>query len=423
MKWYACLNAPALDRYAAHLRVAVRTAIDIAGLEPHIVFDGEEDRLRAVLGHDAAVHIHRRRSGLIEAIEATPETPGWNRAVAAGAMLRLDIPLIESEDEFVLYTDCDVLFARRVALSPLRPRLFAAAPMHEPHEWSQLCSGVLLLNVPAMRAEYDALLRHARDRLGRPHHYDQETLNEHFEGRWDHLPIHMHWKPYWGVEWDAAIVHFHGPKAEDARLLAAAPPRDDLYGLLYSRDPQGYAHFLRFHDMAERAIRRGERIGPTALAPLRLEAATASGGRALRRAWASLRGLIPQRPREAAPPPRLPPEASFAEVVTLENFDERAYLYANPDVSELVRRGRIVSGRAHFSRYGRYEGRVQMIPRDILATPENFDAEAYVARNPDVAFLIARSRYASARAHFEQRGCAEERRQLARKARRHIPAD
>lgn len=94
--------------------------------------------------------------------------------------------------------------------------------MHEPHEWSQLCSGVLLLNVPAMRAEYDALLRHARDRLGRPHHYDQETLNEHFEGRWDHLPIHMHWKPYWGVEWDAAIVHFHGPKAEDARLLAAA---------------------------------------------------------------------------------------------------------------------------------------------------------------------------------------------------------
>ena len=414
MKWYACLNAPALDRYAEHLRVAVRTAIDIAGLEPHIVFDGEEDRLRAVLGHDEAVHIHRRRSGLIDAIEATPETPGWSRVVAAGALLRLDIPLIETADEFVLYTDCDVLFARSVELSPLRPRLLAAAPMHEPHEWSQLCSGVLLLNVPAMRAGYDALQRHARDALGRPHHYDQESLNEHFAGRWDHLPIHMHWKPYWGVEWDAAIVHFHGPKAEDARLLATTAPGDDVYGLLYSRDPEGYAHFLRFYDMAAGAIRRGERIRHAALAPLRLEAATASGGRALRRAGSYLRGLIPRAPREPAPPPLLPPEASFAEAATLENFDERAYLYANPDVAESVRRGRMVSGGAHFSRYGRYEGRVQMIPRDILATPENFDAEAYVARNPDVAFLIARGRYASARAHFERCGRAERRRQLPR---------
>ncbi|MBG0808298.1 hypothetical protein IY145_02775, partial [Methylosinus sp. H3A] len=393
--------------------VAVRTAIDIAGLEPHIVFDGEEDRLRALLGHDEAVHIHRRRSGLIEAIEATPETPGWSRAVAAGALLRLDIPLIETRDEFVLYTDCDVLFARRVELSPLRPRYFAAAPMHEPHEWSQLCSGVLLLDVPAMRAEYDALMRRARNSLGRPHHYDQEALNEHFEGRWDHLPIHMHWKPYWGVEWDAAIVHFHGPKAEDARLFATAPPGDDLLGLLYRRDPQGFAHFLRFYDMAAGACRRGERIGAAALAPLRLEAAVASGGRAVRRAFTALRELRPLATREAAAPPTLPSEASSAEVATLENFDERSYLYANPDVAESVRRGRIVSGRAHFSRYGRYEGRVQMIPRDIVATPENFDGEAYLARNPDVAFLIARGRYASARAHFERRGRAERRRQLA----------
>ena len=418
MKWYACLNAPALDRYAEHLRVAVRTAIDIAGLEPQIVFDGEADQLRALLGHDDFVHIHRRRCGLIEAIEATPETPGWSRAVAAGALLRLDIPLIETRDEFVLYTDCDVLFSRRVELEPLRPRYFAAAPQHEPHEWSQLCSGVLLLNIPAMRAEYDALMRRARESLGRPHYYDQEALNEHFEGRWDHLPIHMHWKPYWGVEWDAAIVHFHGPKAEDARRLASAPPRDDfsgdLLGLLYRRDPEGYAHFLRFYDLAAKACRRGERIRPAALAPLRLEAAAAAGGRALRRVCSALRGLAPHRPREAVAPPPLPPEASFAEIATLGNFDERSYLYANPDVAEKVRRGRILSGRTHFLRYGRYEGRVQMIPRDLLVTPENFDADAYVARNPDVAFLIARGRYACARAHFERRGRAERRRQLAR---------
>jgi hypothetical protein len=280
-----------------------------------------------------------------------------------------------------------------------------------------LCSGVLLLDVPAMRAEHDALMRRALRSLGRPHHYDQEILNEHFEGRWDHLPIQMHWKPYWGVERNAAIVHFHGPKAEDARRFASAPPNDrsgGLLGLLYRRDPEGYAHFLRFHDLAAEACRRGERIRPAALAPLRLEAAAISGGRALRRAWSRLRELAPHRPREAPPPSPLPPEASFAQIATLENFDERSYLYANPDVAESVRRGRLRSGLAHFVRYGRYEGRIQMIPRDVLVTPENFDAEAYLARNPDVAFLIARGRYACARAHFERRGRAEGRRQLAR---------
>ncbi|MBU3890252.1 hypothetical protein FM996_10930 [Methylosinus sporium] len=414
MKWYSCLNASALDRYAEHLRVAVRTAIDIAGLEPHLVFDGEADRLRAILGLDAPVHIHSRRSGLIEAIEATPETPDWSRSIAAGAFLRLEIPRIETKDEFVLYTDCDVLFARPVELSPLRPRYFAAAPQHEPHEWSQFCSGVLLLNIPAMRAEYEPLMRSARAALGLPHHYDQEALNAHFAGRWDHLPLAMHWKPYWGVEWGASIVHFHGPKAKDARRLAAAPPGDDLLGQLYRRDPRGYAHFLRFHDMAARAHEHGERIGPATLAPLRLEAAIDSGGRALRRLWSGLRALAPVAPHHGEPTHRLPPEATCAEVATRENFDERAYLYANPDVAESVRRGRILSGRAHFARYGRIEGRVQMIPHDILATPANFDAEAYIARNPDVAFLIARGRYSSARAHFERRGRAERRRQLTR---------
>ncbi|WP_400766895.1 hypothetical protein [Methylosinus sporium] len=414
MKWYSCLNASALDRYAGHLRVAVRTAIDLAGLEPHLVFDGEADRLRAILGHDAPVHIHSRRSGLIEAIEATPETPDWSRSIAAGAFLRLEIPLIETKDEFVLYTDCDVLFARPVELSPLRPRYFAAAPQHEPHEWSQFCSGVLLLNVPAMRAEYEPLMRRARAALGLPHHYDQEALNAHFAGRWDHLPLAMHWKPYWGVEWGASIVHFHGPKAEDARRLAAAPAGADLLSQLYARDPRGYAHFLRFYDIAAEADRRGARLGPAELAPLRLAAAAASSGRALRRALAFLRELRPLTPREAAPSPILPPEASFAQIATLENFDERAYLYANPDVAEKVRSGSILSGRAHFARYGRYEGRVQMIPHDQPAAPENFDAEAYIARNPDVAFLIARGRYPSARAHFERRGRAELRRQLTR---------
>ena len=38
-------------------------------------------------------------------------------------------------------------------------------------------------------------------------------------------------------------------------------------------------------------------------------------------------------------------------------FNERAYLFCNPDVLRAVRRGQMRSGWQHYQRYGRYEGR------------------------------------------------------------------
>jgi len=43
--------------------------------------------------------------------------------------------------------------------------------------------------------------------------------------------------------------------------------------------------------------------------------------------------------------------------VTERNFDETAYLDANPDVAEAVRSGAFASGRAHFDAFGRHEQR------------------------------------------------------------------
>lgn len=45
--------------------------------------------------------------------------------------------------------------------------------------------------------------------------------------------------------------------------------------------------------------------------------------------------------------------------VTPENFDERAYVIANPDVAREVREGKIESGTRHYQRYGQYEQRYQ----------------------------------------------------------------
>ncbi len=44
-------------------------------------------------------------------------------------------------------------------------------------------------------------------------------------------------------------------------------------------------------------------------------------------------------------------------LVTDENFNENAYLASNPDVAEAVRAGRIASGKIHFDQFGRQEKR------------------------------------------------------------------
>lgn len=46
------------------------------------------------------------------------------------------------------------------------------------------------------------------------------------------------------------------------------------------------------------------------------------------------------------------------EPATEKNFDEAAYLRANPDVSQAVRKGEEESGRSHFQAFGRHENRM-----------------------------------------------------------------
>jgi FkbM family methyltransferase len=52
-----------------------------------------------------------------------------------------------------------------------------------------------------------------------------------------------------------------------------------------------------------------------------------------------------------------------AVFITSDNFDEHAYLEANPDVAAAIRLGKFASGRAHFEKHGRREGRVMFSER------------------------------------------------------------
>ncbi|MDJ0449721.1 hypothetical protein [Methylocystis sp. JR02] len=331
MKVYFCINESGLVHYIDHLRAAVRSARQIGRLEPHILFDGDPAILKeALAGCEAA--IHRQKSSIADEIAQTEETAEWRRGVAEGALLRLEIPVVETDDDYVLYCDCDTLFTRAVDLSGVKPRFLAAAPGHNPNEWDMICSGVLLLNVKNMRAEYPRYMKYAAANLGRPAYYDQEVLNEYFVGRIDRLPIEYHWKTYWGANPLAYIVHFHGLKRTHLAWMSDPIRRAELKKLyfLIMFENDGFDYYGKVFDSI--AVNEAPSFARLILGRL---------NDVLKFSFRRARKLFYRLLMENVP----------------STFDETSYLYNNPDIAIGVYNGAIRSGWSHYRVHGKLEGR------------------------------------------------------------------
>lgn len=214
MRWFFALNEASTSfwDYANLVQVAVHSARTHTKLEPVCLYDGADNALTTWL-EQAGVTIIRRRTFLHEWVTELAPIP-------RGAYLRLEIPEVCREqgwrDSHVLYTDCDVVFVRDPAprLSTIAPEFFAASPESDQIDFANFNSGVMWINIAGLAAEQaalrDTIRTHLAEAIAPP--YDQAALQRHFAGRTDPLPLELNWKPYWGGNDDAAIIHFHGPK-------------------------------------------------------------------------------------------------------------------------------------------------------------------------------------------------------------------
>ena len=244
MKWYFCANEDGLFRYESSIRVAVESAIANTTLDPHVIYDGGDhpilDWMRA-----RGVTVVRRRTPLESDILARAEGPGYKHRIALAVYLRYEVALVEANEAFCLYTDSDVMFLADPEVDSMRPEILAAAPEHNPEDWSYFNSGVMVMNLEAMRRDHHALLECSRENLG-VGPYDQTALNVFYKDRWDHLPVDWNWKPYWGRNADAKVVHFHGPKFQVMRYLLGEGPETlvhDVWRELFERSPEAYRYY------------------------------------------------------------------------------------------------------------------------------------------------------------------------------------
>jgi hypothetical protein len=169
------------------------------------------------------------------------QSRGTYKPHSVGHWLRVVLPQVETEREFVLYTDCDVLFLRRVDWAAIRPKIFAAAPEFKRDNWNYFNAGVMVMNVPAMAASYAGFEAHVCERIfsgAHPYYDDEFALNEAYRGFWEKLDPALNWKPYWGYCAAVGLLHFHGPKLNAIETMAAGswaarnPTADMFWNLL-----------------------------------------------------------------------------------------------------------------------------------------------------------------------------------------------
>ncbi len=259
-KWYFAITRTTLDAdpdqgFRDCIRTAVASARRHTNLRAHMLYDGPEDDFTAEM-RAAGVTVVLHRISFHDALrraqeQQRPEWPEYMKT-AEGAFMRLDIGLIETEETHVLYTDCDVMFEQAIDIGHLRPDLFAIAPQFDRNAfYDDVNCGVMILNVERMRRDRGALIEFMCENFARVGGYDQELLQLYYKGRWDPLSPIYNWKPHWGPQPNARIVHFHGPKpAAAAKLLhdshyRSTDPVFQAWRHWFFVAPAGYDHYVR----------------------------------------------------------------------------------------------------------------------------------------------------------------------------------
>lgn len=251
MFWFTALNEPFPEfkernnNYREMLKVALLSAKkNVPGLKPVHIYNGREeafhDELRA-LGCEVVFH----RLSFEDAVMAQPERSQLWKDTARGAFLRLDIPSLFPALDEALYTDVDVMFLKDPTHFRLKTQTLALAPEFDIENFDAVNTGSMLFHCRGVRNLFKEIIDFSIANLAQVPDYDQGAIRLYLKGEWDKLSPFMNWKPYWGEEVQAVVLHFHGPKPRDFLESGFLPEGSArIYELLFERAPYFYSKCL-----------------------------------------------------------------------------------------------------------------------------------------------------------------------------------
>ena len=256
MKWFFALCNTSKDckRTMEHLKIAVNSAKQNTNLEPYFLYDGEEDELTEWLT-SKGINVFITQVSFLDTLLNNPKFE--SKGTARGAYLRVEVPKLikklKLKDKFILYTDCDVIFTETSTdIFNYTPEYFVAAPEFKADDWSYFNSGVMLINVDNMynsRQEFVDYIKKECKNIQNGQH-DQPMYNQFYKDKYEKLDPIYNWKPYWGHNPNAKIIHFHGPKIDTIQTLQDTKTPPILMYLYYigQENGKGYDHYKKLFD-------------------------------------------------------------------------------------------------------------------------------------------------------------------------------
>lgn len=241
MKWYFACNKESKHIFPL-IKAAVISAKRNTTLEPHFIYDGEEDEMtRWLESHGVKIIYHR--VSFFKELEKRYSKEDLH--IPAGAYLRCDIPIIEKEDDIVLYTDCDVLFLKDIDVSAL-PDIdyFSCSSQFDKRNFTDFNTGVMFMNVRNLRQTHGEFVEFIKNNQAKMIVFDQSAYQLFYGSKNKPLDIKFNHKPYWGIDDRAVILHWHGPKPVDFTSEESIKNFNYTYYLLFRKNTKAYDYYL-----------------------------------------------------------------------------------------------------------------------------------------------------------------------------------
>jgi FkbM family methyltransferase len=254
-KWYFSVNEGGLTNAFEDVAVSVLSAREKTSLQPVCLYVGADHPRLAWLEANGVTVIRHTLS-----VEASIQAGyGEDAPKFTGHWARVDVADVETEDTYVLYTDIDVMFRRDPAEWDFRPPYVSVVEEKTLGDRHHFNSGAMVINVPAVRAVLPwfraAIDRRLNGVFQYPPH-DQASFNEFFKPVASWMDPIFNWKPYWGWNEEAAIIHFHGPKPRHVARFGPLAVVKPSYRTLHKMSPETYkrldGEYRRYLTAAER---------------------------------------------------------------------------------------------------------------------------------------------------------------------------
>ncbi len=218
----------AKDEYYYMLKCTLDSAVKNTSLELHCLYDFRKKKCDSITDDkiyklllEYGVDIHAASIDFEEPLFLTYTDEYLKKiSVTKSSMysrfLRFMIADIEKDDEYILYADTDVIFLKDITLDSFEslPDTVGVCPeFSNSYSYDYFNAGVMLVNLESYREAKKKLVEMLSGKqLAKIECCDQGYLNSIYENNFLRLDNKFNWKPYWGINDDAVILHLHGLK-------------------------------------------------------------------------------------------------------------------------------------------------------------------------------------------------------------------